>query len=120
MLVDEGHHLLPQGGGGFQTEQDLLGHVGTDLGMSVIVGLAHFVLGAGGGLAGVVEQCRPAEGKSLGHGGSDQGRVGEKIVDMVVITLVVAQLGLQLRDHLGDHRGKTEQIFCICQQNQFT
>ena len=65
VLFDEEYSLLPQCGGGFQPMQHGVCHVCAHPGMTLEMPTAGLVPGEAGGLANVMEQRRPAQGRGV-------------------------------------------------------
>ena len=120
MQADQPHHLLPQGRGGLEPPENGVGHLGAFLGVAVEVAPARFILGEAGDFAHVVEQRRPAQGQLRRRRLHHLGNVGEKVKGVVGAALVKANAGLQLRNHLGQHRGIECQIGGADQGEEFT
>ena len=110
MVVNEPDHLLRDRVGRFQPVQDRIRHFGAFPGVAVEMAPAGFVPGKGGDLAHIVQQRRPAEHRVLGHCLQDVGGVGVDIVGVVGRVLVKAHHGGKLGDHLGQNRGKPDEV----------
>ena len=91
MLFHQENHLLPEGGGGFQPVEDLIGQLSADLGVSVEMAGAGFVQGEGGGLSDVVEQSGPPQGQFPGNAFHHLSDVSVDVFGMVGIVLFKAK-----------------------------
>ena len=113
MISDEEYHIFPQGVGCFQTEKNIIRHLGAGLIVPIEMTLTVISHGKGLHLADVMQKCRPAKSQVFRYSAHHMGGVSKNIIGMMVIVLFKSYGRRKFWDDLRQNGGKSEELLGI-------